>query len=254
MSSGNQKSSQSAQQRAYEFIRRKIIDRSYIGGAKLNPTKIALDLNLSRMPVREALLQLDAEGLVTMRLNRGTIVTTLSVEEVEQLFQMRAALEGVAARRAAKMIKPEQKAELRTIIERMGRMSHTPYAWIKLHDDFHEIVCSIGGWDRLAAEIRKIRGAVHPYLLLYNNVYHETEMRGADHTGLLLAIETGNEILAQTVAADHVLNAGTGVVEWLKQSPNFDHGVESEAGQMGRQSGKAVGKRAKPKPLTQTLS
>jgi hypothetical protein len=70
--------------------------------------------------------------------------------------------------------------------------------------------------------------------LLYNNVYHETEMQGADHTGLLLAIETGNEILAQTVASDHVLSAGNGVVNWLKLSPIFDHAVESEAGQLRR--------------------
>lgn len=219
MSSGIQESTKSAQQRAYEFIRRKIIDGSFSGGTKLKPTKIASDLNLSRMPVREALLQLDAEGLVTMHLNRGTTVTTLTVEEIEQLFQMRAALEGVAARRAAKMINAGQKAKLRTIIQQMGQVADSPYAWLKFHDDFHELLCAISGWDRLAAEIRKIRSAVHPYLLLYNNVYHETEMRGADHIGLLLAIETGNEILAQTVASDHVLSAGTGVVEWLKSRP-----------------------------------
>jgi DNA-binding GntR family transcriptional regulator len=147
-------------------------------------------------------------------------VTTLTVEEVEQLFQMRAALEGVAARRAAKIINAGQKAKLRTIIQQMGQVANSPYAWLKFHDDFHELLCAISGWDRLAAEIRKIRSAVHPYLLLYNNVYHETEMRGADHTGLLLAIETGNEILAQTVASDHVLSAGTGVVEWLKSRPD----------------------------------
>ena len=229
-----QDSTKSAQQRAYEFIRSNIIDGSYRGGAKLKPTKIASDLNLSRMPVREAILQLAAEGLVTMHLNRGTTVTTLTIEEIEQLFQMRAALEGVAARRAAKMINALQKAKLRTIIEQMGQMADSPYAWIKLHDEFHELLCAISGWNRLAAEIRKIRSAVHPYLLLYNNVYHETEMQGADHTGLLLAIETGNEILAQTVASDHVLSAGNGVVNWLKLSPIFDHAVESEAGQLRR--------------------
>jgi len=238
-------STQSAQQRAYGFIRTKIIDGSYAGGAKLNPTKIANDLNLSRMPVREALLQLDAEGLVTMRLNRGTIVTTLTVEEIEELFQMRAALEGLAARRAAKLINDGQKGELRAIIERMGQLAHAPYAWIKVHDDFHELLCAICGWQRLAADIRKIRSAVHPYLLLYNNVYNEIEMQGADHTGLVMAIETGNETLAQTVASDHVLNAGAGVVQWLKQSPKFNHGVESSAAQLEGQPASSLRKRAK---------
>lgn len=233
MASESEESTRSAQQRAYGFIREKIIDGTYSGGAKLNPTRIADDLDLSRMPVREALRQLDAEGLVTMRPNRGAIVTTLTVEEIEELFEMRAALEGLAARRAAKMIQPEQRAELRRIVQDMGRAAGTPHAWLKLHDDFHELLCAISGWERLAADIRKIRSAVHPYLLLYNNVYHETEMMGAEHIGLVMAIETGNQLLAERVAADHVMSAGAGVVQWLKHSSKFDNFRDAKMGSVG---------------------
>src|ERR1700712_4074602 len=91
----------SAQQRAYQFIRGCILQGEIPGGSKINPAEIAKTLGISRMPVREALVQLDVEGLVTNRMTRGAIVTVLDPSDVEELFEMRAALESIAARYAA---------------------------------------------------------------------------------------------------------------------------------------------------------
>src|SRR5690606_37515129 len=89
-----------AQQAAYHYIRERIISGAFPAGSKLNPAKIAQTLGLSRMPVREAILQLDAEGFANMRPNRGAIVTSLSPDGVLELFEMRSVLEALAARMA----------------------------------------------------------------------------------------------------------------------------------------------------------
>lgn len=210
-------SGMSAQQRAYAFIRDRIINGSIQGGAKLNPVSIAEELGISRMPVREALVQLDAEGLVTIRPNRGAVVTPLTADDVEELFEIRAALEGIAGRHAATRFTPSDMEELQALSLRLKRPTTDVRAWLKIHDQFHDVLCMISGRRRLLNEIRRIRTSVHPYLLLYISVYHETEMEGAEHDSLLSALQTRNAILVERIVTEHILTASTGVIKFLRQ-------------------------------------
>ena len=91
----------SAQQQAYLFLRDQIQVGRLAGGSRIKPEDIATELGISRMPVREAIRQLDTEGLLTIRPNRGAIVTVFSADRLSELFEMRAVLEGLCARRAA---------------------------------------------------------------------------------------------------------------------------------------------------------
>ncbi|MGQ9366862.1 GntR family transcriptional regulator [Azospirillum sp. ST 5-10] len=206
----------SAQQRAYQYIRDRIVDGSIAGGTKLNPAAIAGILGISRMPVREAIVQLDTEGLVTNRPNRGAIVTPLEPEDVEELFEMRAALEGLAARRAAERITDAQLEELEALAERMERVSADAQQWLRLHDEFHDLICVSSGRRRLVAEIRRIRASVRPYLLLYNRVYERAEMEGAEHLALVAALRSHNSVLAERTFSHHVATASIGVINFLR--------------------------------------
>ena len=85
-----------AQQEAYLFLREQILSGELSAQARVNPADVADRLGISRMPVREALRQLDAEGLVIMRPNRRAFVASLSATEVEELFEIRTALEVMA--------------------------------------------------------------------------------------------------------------------------------------------------------------
>ena len=96
----------SAQQEAYRFLRDRILSGELTAEARLNPAEIAELLGISRMPVREALRQLDAEGLVTMRPNRAAHVTRLTAPEVEDLFEIRTMLEVMAVRYAVQAMTP----------------------------------------------------------------------------------------------------------------------------------------------------
>ncbi|MEZ0579411.1 GntR family transcriptional regulator [Nocardioides sp. MH1] len=86
---------------AYDLIRTAIVEGRYEPGARLVEQRIAAEFDLSRTPVREALRTLEAEGLVRIERNRGATVRGLSVEEVVDLYDLRARLEGYAAELAA---------------------------------------------------------------------------------------------------------------------------------------------------------
>lgn len=205
-----------AQQQAYSFVRDKILSGEYVGGSRLNPDEIAKALAISRMPVREALRQLDAEGLVVMRPNRGALVTRLTAAEVEELFEMRASLEGLAARFAVPEMSTDALSELQALKEKMERARHDPRTWIRRHDEFHQFICDVSRRTRLAHEINRVRTAVQPYLLMYISVYHSMEMEGYEHDGVLAAIASGNPDSAEHSMRDHIRRAGTGIIEFLK--------------------------------------
>src|SRR5690348_16056897 len=89
-----------AQQEVYLFLREQIFSGALKAGDRLNPTDIANALGVSRMPVREAFRQLDSEGFIRMRPNRGAVVMILTAQDVEEIFLIRTALEVLALRLA----------------------------------------------------------------------------------------------------------------------------------------------------------
>ena len=116
-----------AQQEAYRYLRERILSGDFPGDTRVNPGEVAELLGISRMPVREALRQLDAEGLVTMRPNRGALVTSLTAAEVEELFEIRTALEVMAVRSAVLAIAPDSLAELTALKDRISGRSLKSY-------------------------------------------------------------------------------------------------------------------------------
>lgn len=97
---------------AYEEIRRGIVEGRYRPGERLVEQRIAEELDLSRTPVREAFRRLQSEGLVEVQPNRGVSVRGLTVDEIGDLYELRARLEAMAAERAATRANPDELVEL----------------------------------------------------------------------------------------------------------------------------------------------
>lgn len=206
-----------AQQQAYWFIRSHILSGEFVGGERVNPTDIGEQLGISRMPVREALRQLDAEGLVTIRPNRGAMVTVLTPAEVQEFFEIRAVLEALAARLALPHLIGETLEELEGLRKRMDRVRGNVKDWIQRHNEFHDYLCNQANRPRLMADINRIRNAIQPYLLMYINVYDSMEMEGYEHETVMDAIRSQNSQLVELCIRDHVMSAGQGVIEFLKK-------------------------------------
>ena len=101
-----------AADRAYDWVRQRILSGEYPPGSHLKEERIAEDSEVSRTPVREALRRLSNEHFVKFVPNQGAFVATWENDDVEVIFELRAMLEGYAAQRAASRISEEQIREL----------------------------------------------------------------------------------------------------------------------------------------------
>ncbi|MFE9727157.1 GntR family transcriptional regulator [Streptomyces sp. NPDC005794] len=145
-------------------IREAIFSGAYAPGAPLREVELSGVLQVSRGPVREALRVLEREGLVHCAWHRGTVVTTLSAEDVAELDSLRGALEDLAVHQA---ITHASEEDLVAIEKAAGLMEHTtdPHDMVRLDIAFHDAVFAATGHQRLAAAWESIRCQVHLFLL-----------------------------------------------------------------------------------------
>jgi DNA-binding GntR family transcriptional regulator len=206
-----------AQEHAYAYLRERILSGQYAGGTRVDVNEIAAAVGASRMPVREALRQLDAEGLVTIRPNRGAVVTALTPDDVLDVFEMRAALEALAVRVALPRLDENALADLAQIADRMDRSRGHGAAWLRHHDDFHAAICAMSGRARLIEQTARLRRHVEPYLRVHVGVYDPPEMLGSEHRELLAALRAGDPARAEAAMREHVERGGAHVVDVLKK-------------------------------------
>ncbi len=128
--------------RVYNFLREAILDGRYKDGESLTEMKIAEELNVSRTPVREAIRQLELEGLVESIPNKGSIVKGISQKDMKDIYSIRIVLETLACDWAVDNITDEEIRQLQEVYELME--FYTPRGDIeqlaKLNTRFHEII------------------------------------------------------------------------------------------------------------------
>jgi phosphonate utilization transcriptional regulator len=191
-------------------IERKILAGELLPGAKLNEAELAAGLGISRGPVREAFRALEQAGLVHTAKNRGVFVRQVSLEEADEIYEVRAALEAHIGRLAAKRIAPEQLERLRNIVKRMhaaGR-SRSADAYFPLNIEFHEALAEAAGNRALAANYRRVVNELNLYR-------RETLIRNAEiipisteeHELIVNAVAQGDAALAGRLLYEHVMNS-----------------------------------------------
>jgi DNA-binding GntR family transcriptional regulator len=143
---------------ATELIREAILDGRLGPGRRLKEEELARELGISRTPVREALLMLQAEGLVVATPNRGAMVPIHDAEDLDDLYQLRALLEGHATRRAATRISEAEIDVLHESCERFDSLSPDEDLRELVRENllFHNTILDVAGSARLAAMVRKV--------------------------------------------------------------------------------------------------
>ena len=106
----------SLQERTYQSMRLAILEGRYVPGERIYEAEVAQALGVSRNPVREAVRRLQQDGLLDVRAHYGIYVTRIPVEEIDDIYRIRAALEGTAAGFATARMTDEDIAELETIV------------------------------------------------------------------------------------------------------------------------------------------
>ncbi|KND28209.1 GntR family transcriptional regulator [Streptomyces acidiscabies] len=145
-------------------IREAIFSGAYAPGAPLREVELSGVLQVSRGPVREALRVLEREGLVHCAWHRGTVVTTLSAEDVAELDSLRGALEDLAVQQVIAHASDKDIAVIEKAADVMDRTTD-PHDMVRLDIAFHDAVFAATGHQRLAAAWESIRCQVHLFLL-----------------------------------------------------------------------------------------
>ncbi|MCL1079334.1 GntR family transcriptional regulator [Parashewanella spongiae] len=123
-----------------EVLREKILSGDIAAGEPLRQSALAEQLNVSRIPVREALLQLEAEGLVKFEAHKGATATMLSVEQVTELFELRAMIETDLLAKAIPNISDEDFAKAEQVLELLEsafKHENAVASWSELNTQFH---------------------------------------------------------------------------------------------------------------------
>lgn len=193
-----------AEEEAYTYLLHHIRMGKYRPGERLIPEEIAADIGTSRMPVREAFRRLASEGLLNIRPNRGAIVRGLTSDDMKEVFDMRAVLEGLAGRVALPSIGEMELAELERLIDVMVRTGNDLQPWVTAHRNFHEYLCQLSGWPRLIAQISALHSVVEPHMRLWFK-YAETPMTSKDvHMPIIDAIRSGDPAAVEATIREHV--------------------------------------------------
>ena len=188
-------------------IRERILAGEFAPGARLAEERLSAELGVSRMPVREALRALAAEGIVTIEPRRGASVTSYSDEQVLELVEVRSTLEALNAKLAAKRSDPRQIAELERILSEGSKVNErSDLAELQgANDRFHEAVAAIAANSVLTQIVRSLRERT---ALIFAPISRKrVRQNWEEHAGIVRAIIAGDAELAALLAARHVYNA-----------------------------------------------
>lgn len=208
---------QDLQQTAYKRIRDGILTGKIVPGVQLKIGELASALNVSANPVREALRQLEAEGMVCFNHNRRIEVIQLSPEDLEDIYFLMVPLEEMALKRCFQAISPGHLNELKIYCDQMSDASISGSKWIELNWLFHKKIHEISGSRRLARILRGLRNNITPYLYLSFEDKKRVEEANEEHAILAQAFENKDYALGEKVLRQHLLNGQSAISSILEK-------------------------------------
>src|SRR5579871_5554252 len=188
-----------------ERLREDIVSGRLSAGEPLRQDEIARSFGVSHVPIREAFLKLEAQRLVEIRPRRGAIVAALSAAELEELNEMRAALECCALRLAAPNLTDD---DLRKAAQALDRIDRQPAHWVKQNTAFHTMLYTAAGRPRLLAEILSLQRSVERYVYQEVKVTRNFAESQREHRRLIQLISKNHIEEACSLLADHILKPG----------------------------------------------
>ncbi|SFC61834.1 DNA-binding transcriptional regulator, GntR family [Pseudomonas citronellolis] len=205
-----------AEEEAYSYLLDAICKGQYRTGDRLIAEDIANDIGMSRMPVREAFRRLAAEGLVTLRPNRGAIVSGLNIEEMREVFEMRSALEGLAIRLAVPKLGERQLARLERLLDEMDDYRDDSAEWVSRHRVFHEYLCSLAERPRLLRQINALYSMIEPHMRLWLQHVDKPMSAREEHAVILDALRSGDAREAERVLCEHIEGTVPSLLKFLE--------------------------------------
>lgn len=197
-----------------ETLREAIVEGNLPTGEVLRQDEIAARFHVSKIPVREALKRLEAEGLVTFMRNRGAVVASLSAEEILEYVEIRAMLEARAAYLAASRISDDNLDFARAKLAEFGAADQAA-RWGELNWQFHSALYADAQRPILLGEIRSLYDKVERYVRALLSITTEMPKTQREHAAILDAFSRRDPDAAADLTRAHVLDAGASLVQYV---------------------------------------
>lgn len=199
-----------------DALREAILQGIFQEGQSLRQDEIATQFGVSRIPVREALKQLEAEGLVTLHLNRGAMVSVLTDVEAQEICEIRSALEVKAMQLAIPKLKEADLAKAAVILEATDQASDAG-TLAKLNWEFHATLYATAERPRLLTLIKTLHVNCDRYVRVQLAQTDYQDLSQKEHYQILAACQTQDTKAAIRLLKRHIDTAGEQLVAYLQR-------------------------------------
>ena len=210
--------------RAYLELRRRIITGAMKPGRETSELELAAEMAMSKTPVREALARLAVEGLVEAFPRRGYRVTSITLKDMNDLFAVRAALEGAAAALAALNVTEDALGRLDALADAsyVPGETRSTQTFIKANEDFHSAIAQASRNPRLHALVVSHLEECGRYFHMGAEVRDVNPETIADHHGIVAVLRQRDPVRARAALIEHTENTRRGLLRALMDRSGGD--------------------------------
>ncbi len=193
---------------AYLFIKKKIMEGDYRPSQKLTENELSKIIGVSRNTVKNALLKLEQENLVTVEPNKGASIKSFTLEEVLNYFEIREVLEGLVVKTVAKVISDSELTQLQKVLEAMSvKLEHNRLdEYSHLNRQFHNNIYQLASNVQAVELINMIKTQLIRYHFRTILIPGRNQESMKEHQRIYEALEKHDELEAQAAVMNHVSN------------------------------------------------
>lgn len=208
----------------FETLREAIINATLRPGERLMEIQMAEEMGVSRTPVREAIRKLELEGFVVMVPRKGAYVAGISMKDIADVFEIRAAMEALAAGLAAERITEEELEDLERILVTIGECvkNNDLEKLIEVDTEFHDILFKASRNQRLVQIVSNLREQIQRFRTASLSTPGRMKYALEEHKKIVEAVSERNVELAQSLAREHIENAENSMLEVLDDHKEQD--------------------------------
>lgn len=203
-----------------ETLREKILSGEIKAGEPLRQAALATELNVSRIPVREALLQLEAEGLVSFEPHKGATATELSADQVDELFELRAMLEAELLAASIPNLTEQKITEAEEILAQLETAlgeENSSNLWSELNSEFHNCLYSMANKPQTQDLVDTLNRNADRYIRMHLLWVGGISKAESEHKALLDLSRAGKVADAVAMLKHHILGSSHEIKDYLKQ-------------------------------------
>ncbi|MCV2488836.1 GntR family transcriptional regulator [Geodermatophilus sp. YIM 151500] len=216
--------------RVAEGLRDRLRTGALPPGTLLSQSEIAAEYGVSRIPVRDALYLLSAEGLVELG-PAGAVVAGLSIRELQELYEMREAIEPVVTGIAVPNVGRAETTQMAALLDRMESADISPAEWLEANAQFHALVYTRADRPRMVALTEQLRRQTDRYVYLHLEVIGDVEHLHEEHRRILAAVRRGDPREVADLTRLHLETSHDFILRYLLRTAPADDGeAESAAG------------------------